>query len=99
MSSYRPLVASAVAGVDTTDDDPVVLIAGSAVTGGARGNAIILNESAVPGFFSVDGGVVWARLAASYAVDLPGIGIESNGIQIKRIPGGTNLTGVFALAW
>lgn len=85
----------------STNSDAVVTV----VTGGKPavtiGALILINESAVAGFFTVDG-VTWLRLPASSTVTLPfrlwgGSGQTlKNGIQIKRIAGGTDLTGVWA---
>ncbi len=59
----------------------------------------IVNEGAVAGFFSIDGGTNWERLPASAVVTDDGIFIKNMAIQIKRISGGSDLSGVFGAAW
>jgi hypothetical protein len=64
--------------------------------------AVVVNESAVPGFFSVDGGANWMRLPAGTAtvpfvtrVDLRHQPISAV-VMVKRIASGSDVTGVFA---
>jgi hypothetical protein len=63
-------------------------------------NVIITNTGAAAGFFSLDGGLSWHYLPAQIN-NIPG-GVFLNNqvivncpIQIKRVPGGTDLSGVY----
>jgi hypothetical protein len=78
----------------TTADTAVELI--SATTTGRPFTWLsIINEGSVAGFFSIDGGTTWARLPAGpSAVSIP-VGVKSLAVQIKRVAGGTNLSGVW----
>ena len=86
---------SGLTAIATTTDAAVTVIAN-------EGNAIvheatIVNESAVVGFFSVDGGANWMRLPASSTtiIDLRHQPMTAV-VQIKRVANGTDVTGVFA---
>lgn len=81
----------------TNGDAAVSLIANE---GGAVVRSVtVINESAVGGFFTVDGGNTWPRLPANSAptVDLSESPKAVN-VQVKREPGAADLTKVWAWA-
>jgi hypothetical protein len=59
----------------------------------------ICNESAAPGFYSIDGGTTWSRLPASSVIKNDGVAIVNTAIQVKRVADGTNLSGVYVEVW
>ena len=63
-------------------------------------NLIITNTGASAGFFSIDGGATWHYLPAQVnsvpgGVFLNNQTIVHQSIQIKRVAGGTDLSGVY----
>lgn len=80
----------------TTSDTQVEMIA--APSGGTRiKEYIIFNEGIAAGFYSLDGASTWHRLPAGNFVADEGVN-NSNAIYVKRTPGGSNLTGLYASA-
>jgi len=59
----------------------------------------IANEGSVAGFYSIDGGTTWGRLPANTVIKNDGVKIENVAVQVKRVPDGANLTGVYGEAW
>lgn len=62
----------------------------------------VINTGAAPGFFAADGGAndsSWVYVPASGSVTITGnLLVTAGGIKIKRIAGGTNMTGVQVVA-
>lgn len=85
--------------IATSTNAAVTLIA--AVASVQIGHVTILNGSAVAGFFSIDGGRTWCRLAASSTVNLDFAEKPRPllNIQVKRIADGSDVTALFAYAW
>ena len=81
----------------TTDDTAVEVIAATAEK--IFRHARIINEGTVAGFWSIDGGTTWERLPASTALTDDGVFIKNKAIQVKRIAGGSDLSGIYASAW
>ena len=85
-----------------TVDDTAVPV--TQILAGSYGQISVINEGAAPGFYSLDGGVAgsWERLPASGSVTLTPAGrirlTGTNPVQIKRVTGGTNLSGVYVIA-
>ena len=80
----------------TSDDTAVTLLT---LTAGCW-NVTVINLGAVQGFVSVDGGTTWADLPAGPGTSrtianvcaAPG---ATTAVKVKRIPGGTNLAGIW----
>lgn len=87
--------SSGTAGISTTDDTAVTLIANT--NGETAYQVTVTNSGAAPGFFSIDGGVTWFYIMATSVrtLNLNRV-IRSVVVQAKRVPGGTNMTGLFA---
>lgn len=93
--------SSGVVPLVTNGDAPVVAIPASALANGTWFNVIIVNTGAPPGFFSLDGGASWSYLTAQVS-NVPG-GVFLNNVRtglgnellIQRIPGGTDLAGIY----
>lgn len=58
----------------------------------------ILNTGSVAGFYTVDGGTNWGYLPANASVTDEYTHI-TGAVQMKRIAGGSNLSGVYASLW
>lgn len=96
-SANGSLISSGTTAVATTDDTAVTALA--ADTSQAYLNEmVIINEGSAPGFFSIDGGTVWARLPAGPS----SVRIQQRqayqGVKVKRVSGGTNLSGIYVWA-
>jgi hypothetical protein len=65
--------------------------------GGCYNIVTFVNEGAVAGFYSIDNGGTWARLPASVTSQFA-VGRSSSSVLIKRVPGGTDLLGIYASA-
>ena len=90
--------SSGMAALATTSDAPLTAIAASEMA--VYHHVRIVNEGSVAGFYSLDGGTTWCRLPAGpCAVKDDGVKIVNQAIQIKRVAGGSNLSGVYASAW
>lgn len=87
------MISSGVTATATSGDTAVTLFdcAGTAVF-----RVTVVNEGGVAGFFSIDGGTTWARLPATSSVTVP-IPEKPRSIicKVKRIAGGSNLSGVY----
>lgn len=64
----------------------------------------IVNVGTVAGFYSRDGGTTWNYLPAGTASGPTAIMdrnvcIYNQAVQVKRVAGGSNLSGVYASAW
>ena len=59
----------------------------------------IVNEGGAPGFYSIDGGTTWERLPAGGVLTDDDVLIRNKAVQVKRVAGGANLSGVYAAAW
>lgn len=77
----------------TTNDDAITLL--EVGVPDLFHQLFLINESAVPGFFSIDNGTTWCRFpdgAKAVTVD-----VDVNGnVLFKRVAGGTNVTGLYA---
>ena len=81
--------------VSTNSNTPVTLIA---LAADELTTAItIINEGAVAGFFSLDGGTTWARLPAESTVTIPHE--TSKSIMVKRTTDGSDLADVYGMVW
>jgi hypothetical protein len=81
-----------------TDGDAVLTVLA------ANANAVyhhvrIVNEGAAAGFYSIDGGATWNRLPVQSVVEDHGVKIVNQAVQVKRVAGASNTTGVYASAW
>ena len=56
---------------------------------------VLANEGTVAGFYSIDGGTTWHRLPSEHVTKVSGVLVSNVAIQIKRIAGGSNLSGVY----
>lgn len=81
----------------TTDDNPVELVPANASH--TYYHCRIFNSGTVPGFFSLDGGTTWHYLPAACSLRHDSVKVANQAVQIKRIVGGSNVTGVFASLW
>lgn len=93
-------VTSGLAAKTATTDAAVEVIAAQAHSQAYR-HCRIVNEGAVAGFYSIDGGTTWERLPASTALTDDGVYINNQAVQIKRVAGGGsgNPSGVFGSIW
>jgi len=82
----------------TTSNDPVDVIV-RPENGFFRNMKYIqvTNEGTVAGFVTFDG-VTWIRLPAQQTITMRGVRITST-VQIKRVAGGSDLSGVFVSIW
>jgi hypothetical protein len=92
-----PMKTSGSTAVSTTSDTAVVAIAAPSNVNDIDTSLIILNEGGVVGFFSIDNGITWARLPAG-GISLDFINLNQ-GVQVKRVAGGTNLSGIWVMTW
>lgn len=83
----------------TTDDTAVEVIAAQSKGSQPYRHCRIVNEGAVAGFYSIDGGTTWERLPASSYLTDDGVYIMNKALQIKRVAGGSDLSGVYAAIW
>ena len=81
----------------TTSDAPVEVIAADPVN--TYYHLRIFNSGTVAGFYSFDGGTTWHYLPAASSLAHDGVKIANKAVQIKRVAGGSNVTGVFASLW
>jgi hypothetical protein len=66
-----------------------------AVPAGYQLNQLQILNNGAQGFFSIDGGVTWQTLPASQQAPVDASAITGVNIYIKRIAGGTDLSGVW----
>ena len=92
------MISSGTTAKATTDDTSVVLLAKADMPRKANLTIRIVNEGAVAGFYSVDGGAAWARLPASSIVEDQSQEVNGS-LLMKRVASGSNLSGVYASAW
>jgi len=87
------MLTSGTTPVSTTSDTAVNLVT---VTGAPIMGVIgIINTGSAGGFFSLDGGTTWGYIPAIGSV-APGEPVRITGsIMVKRIPGGSNMSGVY----
>jgi len=81
----------------TTDDSPTTVIAADAAH--AYRHFRIFNSGSTAGFYSFNGGTTWHYLPAACSLHHDGVAIANQAIQVKRIAGGDDLSGVFASVW
>lgn len=86
--------SSGTTAIATTDDNAVAVLANA---NSDLASEITIINGAVDGFWSADGGATWMRLPAntSDTLNLRHCPIAAV-VKIKRIAGGSNMTGVFA---
>lgn len=93
--------SSGTTGLSTSDDTGVIAIPASALQSGTWFNVIIVNTGANAGFYSLDGGASLNYLTAQVSSVPGGVFLNNvrmglgNEVLIYRIPGGSNLSGVF----
>ena len=88
--------SSGTAAVATTNDDAVDLLANA--SGDFLHEITIVNTGEAPGFGTIDGGATWHYLPAgpsSRTFDIRHAPRKAV-VKVKRVPGGTNMTGVYA---
>jgi hypothetical protein len=91
-------VSSGTTAIVTETDAAVTAVAASATN--TYHHVRIINESSAAGFYSLDGGTTWNRLPAGpVSIKDDDLKIVNKAIQIKRVPGGTDLSGVYVSAW
>jgi len=66
-------------------------------TGAICSHVRIVNEGSAPGFYRYDKGP-WCRLPESSILSDDNVDVKQT-IEVKRVAGGANLTGVFVQAW
>lgn len=84
--------------IEATTDAPVVAI--SMPSNGYFRNMkelYIVNDGAGDGFVSIDG-VTWIRIPAQSSRQFRGLRCTDD-IRIKRVAGGTDMTGVYIAIW
>src|SRR6476620_8098944 len=92
-----------VTGVSTPFDSAATLLAMGAGTLSAQqaNRLVITNTSANAGYFSLDGGSTWGYIPAAIGgkpVPIEVLEKFNRDVLMKRVAGGTNLSGVFASA-
>ena len=89
------MISSGTTAIATSGDAPVIAVA--IATEGTQHfkNFTIINEGSAPGFFSIDGGLNWCRISAASARTLDNVSVFDFGVQVKRVPGGTDMSGVY----
>lgn len=93
------MISTGIVAVVTAGDSPVTILnPGIAPLVSNYQNITINNSGTISGFFSVDGGATWCYLRPSSDTTLLQAPIPGP-VLVKRIPGGTDLAGVFAYAW
>jgi hypothetical protein len=91
------MLSSGINAISTTDDNPVDLIANP--KGEVCQEVNIVNEGTVKGFVSVDGGVTWLYMPAgtdSAPASRTVVMFLAARVKAKRVPGGSNMTGLYA---
>jgi hypothetical protein len=86
-------ISSGVTAGTTTDDTAVEIIAADS-TRDFRFFRII-NDGSVAGFYSIDSGTTWDYLPANCIIEDSEVLIQNKSIQVKRIAGGSDLSGVY----
>lgn len=97
------MISSGTSALSTGSDSAVTAIAAS----DARIHRVtFVNEGTVAGFGSPDAGITWVRIPAAAAATSPvGVTVDfrevpkkNSGILIKRVSGGSNMSGVYVYA-
>lgn len=81
----------------TTASDAAVVVLTVPTGYGNFDSVTVINEGTIVGFFSIDNGNTWARLPASASLTIDRAPVL--GLQVKRVAGGSNLTGIWGFAW
>lgn len=96
------MIPSGSTGTVTVGNAAVIVIALTGIVSGLK-NIHVTNEGTAPGFLSVNGGVDWIRIAGGTATQpflLTLYGIQFSGsVQIKRVAGGTDMSGIWINVW
>ena len=100
------LGGTALAGMITSGETAIATSGDTAVdvftspTAGSTGytQVVVINEGAVAGFFSIDGGTTWARLPASSSIICKPANASVPSLKVKRVASGTNLAGIWGWA-
>ena len=89
--------SSGTTAIETTSDAEVTILPDGVFPIGRLAviRLAIINEGAAAGFYRIGDGP-WCRLPATSALTLEAAHIFSQAVQIKRVAGGANLTGVYA---
>lgn len=90
------MISSGTTALATSGDTAVELL--PATGAGFYSKLVIINESGTAGFFSLDGGLTWARWPTSFKtleLDTP---VRNQSIKFKRVASGTDVTGLYAFA-
>jgi photosystem II stability/assembly factor-like uncharacterized protein len=91
------LVSSGETAIATTSDTAVTALAAD-TSQAYLTEVFIINEGTTPGFFSIDGGTTWARLPAGPSSVRIALRQIYQGVKVKRVAGGSNLSGVYVWA-
>ena len=91
------LITSGETAKATTSDIAITMIA--ADDQATRTHVAIINTGGVDGFWSIDGGNTWMPLIADLIYESMDNVSITKAIMVKRIPSGSNLTGLWAKVW
>ena len=97
MAGSTVRATSGTAPLATDSDAALTVLAANA--GAVYHHVRMVNEGAAAGFYSIDGGTTWNRLPAQSVVEDNGVKLTNQAVQVKRVAGGSNLSGVYASAW
>ena len=92
--AHATLLSSGETALATTSDTAVTAIAAD-TTQNYLNELVIINEGTTPGFFSIDGGTTWARIPAGPSSVRIATRQIYSGVKIKRVAGGSNLSGIW----
>jgi len=96
MSVLGYVRSSGTTAIATSGDTAVDAIADGLVM---ERQLVLINEGSVAGFWSIDGGTTWSRLPANCAMKLDRNGAPFTGVKVKRVAGGSDLSGVYVSGW
>lgn len=92
------MISSGVTAKATVSDAVVELLA--AKKGSTFRHLLVINEGAEPGFYRIGTGPFNRLPAASFILPEDGdIQITNQAVEIKRVAGGSDMSGVFGSAW
>jgi hypothetical protein len=91
--------SSGVTTQSTTNDDVLTLISHDDIPAGATAVRVV-NEGGIAGYVSLDNAGCWERLPADQVITyFYASRATVHSVQVKRIPSGTQMTGLSASAW
>jgi len=86
------LLTSGTTAISSSGDTAVVVF--SNVTQSVK-SLNFINTGTVAGFFSLDGGTTWAYLPASTTATVQSPTLYGATVEVERISGGTNVSGIY----